>query len=96
MPINGVQTTTDFDGCRMDKTNATSFTVDVSNQYALYQINVAPFGRGENWQPAIGADIGPGYWVFGPADWSQYGVDKAQGIRFKSKVSVSPAVISAA
>lgn len=94
MAVNGRSTDSNFDTVRLDKPNAVSFSVDVSNAYALYQLNVPQFGRGENWMPAEGRDIGPGYWTFDRDDFAEYGVDKANGIRFKSKTGTA-AVISA-
>lgn len=95
MPLNFVTTTTNADQTRLDKRNAISFTIQVANQSAYYELNAAPFGRGENWVPPGGALLGPGMWNFSPADWAEYGVQQVQGIRFRSVVSTDPAVVTA-
>jgi hypothetical protein len=95
MPINTrIASATDPNACRLDKRNAQTFTVQVANQSAYYQLNVAPFGRGENWMPIGGALLTPGLWTFHPIDWVEYGVSVTQGIRFWSAVTTEPANVS--
>lgn len=94
MPLNAVTTTTNPDACRLNKQNAVSFTVTIANQSAYYELNVAPFGRGETWVPVGGAILSPGLWNFSPSDWAEYGVGTVQGIRFRSVLSTDPSVVS--
>lgn len=88
MPVRSKATTANYDDTRLDKANAQSFTVQVSNQSVLIQLNVAPFGRGEAWMPPSGIEIRPGYWNFDSDDWSEFGVEKAQGIRVASATTI--------
>lgn len=96
MALNSVKASaTDWNACRLDKPGAQRITVQVGNQTCRYQLNVAPFGTGETWQPAEGANLTPGMWTFDPADWAEYGVERAHGIRFLSVDAADPAVINA-
>lgn len=94
MPVNARATTVNYDDTRLDKWNATSFSVTVANQSCYFQLNTPVWGRGENWVPQEGSLLSPGLWTFDPSDWQQYGVTVAQGIRFKSAVSTDPSVIT--
>jgi len=95
MPLNSRATTSLPDDTRLDKSNARTFTVQVANQAVYYQVNVPPFGRGEQWSPSPGAILYPGIWNFTDSDWYEYGVTVAQGIRFYSVTPGNPAVITA-
>lgn len=94
MPINARVATTLYNDTRLDKFNASRFTVQVNNGSALYQVNVPPFGNGEAWMPAEGALLTPGLWTFDPADWGEYGTQYAQGIRFKLFSAVTPPTVT--
>jgi hypothetical protein len=94
MAVNAVATTTNYDTTRLDKANASNFTLQIANQSCYFQINAAPNGRGENWVPQEGALLSPGLWNFSSADWAQFGVTVAQGIRVKSSISTDPAVVT--
>lgn len=94
MPINARTTTTNAETTRLDKSNATTFTVIVANQSAFYELNVAPYGRGENWAPNGGALLTPGMWNFTQQDWQEYGVSFVQGIRFRSVLASDPSVVT--
>lgn len=94
MPINARTATADPEACRLNKSNATEFTVQVGNQTCAYQVNAAPFGRGEVWVPSPAAYLVPGLWHFDQGDFSQYGVNVVQGIRFVSVDPTNPAVIT--
>lgn len=94
MPINARTTTASYDACRLDKPDAVSFTVQVANQTCVYQLNVPTFGNGETWMPTEGANLVPGLWTFDPTDWAEYGVSKAQGIRFKAVDPADPAIVT--
>jgi hypothetical protein len=94
MPINARTATANPDACRLDKRNARNFTVQVANQTCSYELNVAPFGRGETWMPGGGAQLVPGLWTFSQDDWIEYGVQYAQGIRFTSIDPADPAIIT--
>lgn len=94
MPINSRTTTADPNACRLDKANAISFTLQVTNQSILYELNVAAFGRGENWVPNGGAILLPGFWTFNADDWAEYGVARVQGIRCRAVAIATPGIVS--
>lgn len=94
MPLNAVTTTARFEDTVLSKPGAVRFTVMVGNQTVLYQLNVPPFGNGENWLPIGGAQLVPGTWTFDPADWAEFGTERAQGIRFKALDITDPAVVT--
>ena len=94
MPINARTTTDNFDDCKLSKINAEIFTSTVQNQAVLIQLNVPPFGTGENWLPIGGMRLDPGYWQFKIEDFTEFGVSRAQGIRAKSAVAGVPAIIT--
>lgn len=93
MPLRSTPTTSNPDECRLDKSNARQFTVQVGNQTVLYELNVSTTGRGEQWSPPT--ELRPGYWRFTDSDFQEYGVPVAQGIRFQSLVSADPGVVTA-
>lgn len=94
MPLNARTTTADYNAARLDKPGARAFTVQVANQTVFYQLNVPPFGNGENWMPLEGAMLVPGLWNFDPSDWSEFGVETAAGIRFRAVDPVSPGIVT--
>lgn len=94
MPINARITTADPNACRLDKSNATEFTVQVANQTVAYQLNTSPFGRGENWNPNPAAYLVPGLWNFSQSDFTQYGVSVVQGIRFSAVDPANPGIVT--
>lgn len=79
---------------RYDKRDARRFTVTVTGGTVKYQINVPPFGVGENWQPMNGAFLQAGFWTFDQNDWTEYGTEFAQGMRFALTDPASPATVS--
>lgn len=93
MGLRAVTTTAFFTDTVWSKPNAKGFTVQVANNTVLYQVNVPAFGNGENWQPAQGDALLPGFWTFSADDWAEYGAP-AQGMRFKANDVTNPAVIS--
>lgn len=94
MPLNARITTASYEGARLDKPRARSFTVQVGNQSVYYQVNAPPFGTGENWVPGEGNILFPGFWTFGPEDWAEYGVVNVQGIRFKAVDIATPGIVT--
>lgn len=94
MPLNNRTTTARFENTTLSKADAKGFTVQVSNQTVVYQLNIPPFGNGENWVPIGGANLLPGFWTFDATDFSDYGADTAQGIRFRAIDVADPANIS--
>lgn len=94
MPLNARTTTAVADDTRLNKQDARAFTVIVANQAVYYELNVAPFGGGESWQPIGGIILYPGLWNFNATDWQEYGVDRVQGIRFRSVITTDPGVVS--
>jgi len=94
MPLNTVSTTDNYDSTVLPKSRASRFFVQVGNQSVLVQLNVPTFGQGDSWMPPEGIELRPGYFTFDEKDFQNYGSDTAEGIRFKSRVSGKPSVIS--
>lgn len=94
MPLNNKSTTLLFSDTVFTKKDAATFTVQVANQTVKYQLNVPPFGNGENWVPVGGINLLPGFWNFSATDFTEYGAQVAQGIRFASLTATDPAIVS--
>lgn len=91
MPLRSTTATDNPDACRLDKPNATVFTVQVANQPVLCELNVPPAGRGgEFWGPPGGIELRPGYWTFTARDFNDLGGERASGIRFRRAVVSDP------
>lgn len=94
MPINARTTTANYDDCTLRKEDAVRITVQVANQACRYQVNTDPLG-GETWVPIGGIHLVPGLWTFDAPDWTEYGVQAVQGMRFIALNPADPAVITA-
>lgn len=94
MPINGAVTTANYEDNTLSKPNARIFTLTVQNQPVMIQLNVPPFGTGENWVPIGGIRLDPGYWVFNAEDFAEYGVDRASGVRVRAFDAASPGIVT--